>query len=261
MSQSPVQPETSELLCKDTKVQPETSELSHEDAEEYISQQKAMAETVESLARQLQRVRVTRAERIDSFRMFEAQGPASHERQKYITTQSAKAHENIDTQGHATAQDRDALVDELLISLNNDLMLSEPTESYFGIVVPNTTVKVDLSDTHISDELTGLLVYRTWQLLVRTPHGRRALINAVAQDNVLTTEISADVTNVDSYSQIHSIIATALSDNRITQLLKAATLQLPYPTQTQMSLSAVEKSHILQQIKENVLEVKTLLCL
>jgi hypothetical protein len=57
-----------------------------------------------------------------------------------------------------------AIVQETVVALMNDLMLSETSESFFGCSVPVNR-----------DEDIGLLSYRVWQLLVRTRRGRETI--------------------------------------------------------------------------------------
>lgn len=235
----------------------ETHEMTDADAEEYIKQQREMNESIDSLTRQLERVKVTRAERIDSLKLFTPQGEQSKSRQIYIIDASKKAHQHIETHGAADLESAEALVDELLICLNNDLMLSELSEEYFAITVPNYSIRINLNDIEISDELTGLLIYRTWQIIVRTPHGRSILLNSEFKVKPFKPEFT------DSYSAVHQVILQALKSNQILQLLKECILDLPYPGSNEQNLTTLtplERSHLLQNINNMTVDIQSLPC-
>lgn len=193
--------------------------------------QKDMSESVASLAIQLKRVRVTAGARIDQVDNpdFSHHLPAAKGQQRKLVEAAAAAvaaAEQVSTASELclTEEQAGAVVDEALVALMNDLMLSESRESLFGVSVPDFEVATcqpdgdDEGSWH--DDAMGLLVYRAWQLLTRTPRGRMILVMA-------DESVGAPQPDHDSYKAVHAAITKPLYTGCIVDFFERCVLALP----------------------------------
>jgi hypothetical protein len=114
-------------------------------------------------------------------------------------------------------------------------MPSEHSEGFFGIEVPDMEYAFKETAKHadsesdfikVFDEATmGLLIYRIWQLLVRTDAGRVILLEENAKV-VTSSEVAAEH-NRDSFSHICCALLSQLMCRRMPAFLKECTLRLP----------------------------------
>ena len=155
--------------------------VTDEESKELVDSQRAMSESVGSVASQLERVKVTCGTRISDLdsRHFQHDMSASAKTQHDLVGAAWAAVQRLD-QGNnrlTLGDDVGAVVDETIVALMNDLMLSEYTESFFGVAAPESDlIDATLLQHSIPDCLAGLLCYRVWQLLTRTKVGRQTLI-------------------------------------------------------------------------------------
>ena len=234
--------------------------VTNEEAVELVDSQRTLSESVGSVASQLERVKVTCGTRISDLgsRHFQHDMSAAAKTQHNLVGAAWEAAQRLEQgKNRLTLQDDvGAVVDEMIVALMNDLMLSEYTESFFGVSVPEMDViDVTLLQRGIPDCLSGLLCYRVWQLLTRTKVGRQTLITCSGGD---------EGTSPDSYHAVHTALSSALMAGSQIQLLERCVNKLPIgngrvctPHNAPM-LSQHEKTTILKAIHEGSLDWKLL---
>lgn len=172
------------------------------------------------MADSLRRVRVTRGTRISDLGspLFQTSSPTNRGEQERLvraTKRVARAFEDRSPKV-LKPEEAAALTDELLVCLGSDLQLCEWSEVFWGITVPDMELDLEQSPSEWHKEAAGLLVYRAWQLLTRTPSGRRTLVDSQASRPASELE---DV-DYDSYSLIHGVIARELHHGTITDFFR-----------------------------------------
>ena len=233
-----------------------------------IKEQKKLSEHVEDLATCQARLRVTCAERIDSVSaQFTPQGEKARVLREKLISASQEAHLSLETIGSATPRQYDklivvagtALVEELIISLQNDLMLTKPSECVFGISTCADTMTIALDSATVPDEMLGLLVYRAWQLLVRKRPGREVLIacsGLVMRDDSyvpyaqIDWDQNCDRLQPDSYNSIATVLLHEFKTKSMPQYLSRCVSKLPTCDNANHGLTCVEKGKILSSIDE-----------
>lgn len=262
----------------------ERIELSEEEAEALIVQQRQMFERVGDFEEQMRRVRVTNATRISDLNstQFQAAGERSFMQQQAIVgacTEAMKAFAlNKETFVRETAL---PVVEAMVVAINNDLMLDSDTESFFGVSVPDwdsvdaaffgNPDTVTMFSQEIIQETIGLLVYRSWQIILRTTAGRLKLVAAGKADGgeggapseVRDAELAAaaedkctevPVADHESYTKITEILASALEERRMMELYCNVLNALPTTTdQGTSTLMEIERSMINNAINDKVL--------
>jgi len=205
-------------------------------------------------------VKVTCGTRISDLgsRHFQHDMSAAAKTQHDVVAAAWGAAQRLAHRGNGVTFEADvgAVVDETIIALMNDLMLSEYTESFFGVSVPESdSIDATLFKRGIPDCLAGLLCYRVWQLLTRTKLGRQVLIKCSGGD---------EDTPPDSYNAVHTALSSALMAGSQIQLLESCVNELPIgngrvctPHNAPM-LSQHEKTTILKAIHEGCLDWKLL---
>lgn len=228
----------------------EATNVSQSESDEMVEAQRAMSEGVGSLESQLARVKVTHATRISDLNSshFQNDMSAAAETQRTLVEAAATAAERL-LAGSVDAADVGAVVDEALVALMNDLMMSEASEGFFGVSVPISDT-VDLAEG-IPDDMLGLLSYRVWQLLTRTKTGRRTLLACGEQDPEL----------LDSYAAVHGVLVDAiLRGEQIDFFLSCiGEMQVGNGRNTGHSapvLSRYEKRHIEAAVRDGALDWK-----
>ena len=242
---------------------PQQNPITHvndEESAELVDSQRALSESVGSIESQLERVKVTCGTRISDLgsRHFQHDMSAAEKTQHDLVGAAWKAVQRLDqgTNRLTLEDDVGAVVDETIVALMNDLMLSEYTESFFGVAAPESdSIDATLLQAGIPDCLAGLLCYRVWQLLTRTKLGRKTLIKCSG---------AAEDTSPDSYHAVHTALSSALMTGSQIQLLESCVNKLPIgngrvctPHNAPM-LSQYEKTTILKAIHEGSLDWKLL---
>jgi hypothetical protein len=181
-----------------------------------------IVERVAGLEEQMCRLEVTHGTRIcdlDST-IFTSAGPASRQTQVSLVESATSAAASYTANGgKLSSNEADALVDETLVALMNDLMISRSCEHFFGVCVP-AIVKLDLNESpeEWHQRAPGLLMYRLWQLLIRTPHGRWVLLH----------DTPNKASSLSSFSAVRDYVSRCLQANEIRQMLQrcAETLEV-----------------------------------
>ena len=96
---------------------------------------------------------------------------------------------------------------------------------FWGITVPDFEMQLDSGPAEWHTHASGLLVYRTWQLLTRTSTGRKALVDTYLKTARMTE--NAPEVDYESYSLIHGILARALQAGKIVEFFTACVKALP----------------------------------
>ena len=226
----------------------DTTKVSQNDSDDMVEAQRTMSEAVGSMASQMQRVGFTCATRISDLDSvhFQNDMSAAAETQRTLV-QAAKSATGRLLAGVAEEGDVAALVDEALVALMNDLMLSESSEVFFGISVPGSDT-VGLQQG-IPDDLLGLLAYRTWQLLTRTKLGRATLLECGGQDAAM----------VDSYEAVHGVLVDAIMHGKQIELFSACVAKTPTGNGRATGhnapvLSRYEKTRIESAVRDGALD-------
>ena len=225
-----------------------TTKLSQEDSDDMLVAQRAMSENVGSMTSQFERVKITCATRISDLNSahFQNDMSAAAETQRVLVEAAKNATKRL-VAGEADEADVGALVDEALVALMNDLMMSESSEIFFGITVPVCDT-IDLQKG-IPDDLLGLLAYRVWQLLTRTKAGRTTLLECGGQDASL----------VDSYAAVHDVLVDAIMRGKQIDLFSACIAKTPTGNGRETGhnapvLSRYEKTRIESAVKDGALD-------
>lgn len=130
-------------------------------------------ERVADLESQLARLKVTHGARIDDLDAHQfsfASDKARHTHRTLVAAAARAAREARGSGERPTRQHCIAIADECLVALANDLMLSTSSTSFMGVDVPSQfTLDLDAPPESWHEHAFGLLMYRLWQLVVRTP--------------------------------------------------------------------------------------------
>lgn len=235
-------------------------EISEAEAEELMQQQREYFERVGRLEEQLRRVRVTNGTRITDIgsKLFENSGPAGANRQRELVAAAAAAFEKFEAgDGALHLTGATAIVEEAIVALCNDLLLSENTETMFGVSMPDwdkvdTIYRSHNGEVHIwsdsiLEEVVGLLVYRVWQLLVRTPAGRRTMYTVSGSEE-------AEV-DIDSFEAMTALLASKLSAGKMVDFFTECVdkLELP-PGNDGQTLTSLEKSVMKKALNNRMLD-------
>lgn len=222
--------------------------------------QKAASEAVGSLESQMQRLRVTSCTRISDLNSthFEHHIKSAKKTQMQMVEAAAFAWSAYaQTGGMSTATEISSIVDESIVAFMNDLMLSESSERFFGVSVPD--MELQLCKDTFYDDAIGLLCYRAWQLLLRTKRGRR--IVAFADDSTEKLDDPNYVSSVDcdSYKTIHTALAAPILGGRQIDFFERCILALPVTStdasfHNSPSLTKTEKSKLLCAIRNSALD-------
>lgn len=194
--------------------------------EDAIRAQREMSEAVASLATQLKRVKVTAGARIDHIDNpeFSHELPSAKQQQQNLVgaAEAAVATAELASAPHRfylTEEQAGAVVDEALVAMMNDLMLSGEREAFFGVSMPD--FDIDMTSNSWHEDAVGLLAYRAWQLLTRTPKGREILVKADAP------LVDGLVGQPDSYAAVHAAITKPLYTGCIVDFFERCVLALP----------------------------------
>jgi hypothetical protein len=209
-----------------------------------------IVERVAGLEEQMCRLEVTHGTRIcdTASTMFTSAGPASRETHlNLVNAATSAALSYTSNECRLTSEEADALVEETLVALMNDLMMSRSSEKFFGVDVPSV-VKLDLNESpeqwHI--QAPGLLLYRLWQLLVRTPHGRWVLLHDTPDKQ----------SRLSSFSTVRNYVSGCLQKNNVKEMLKRCVDTLETSddvTKKHSRLTSLEKQSIVLALDSNVL--------
>jgi hypothetical protein len=203
-------PVESDDFLQDHK-EPETDEESTKSA--LLQAQIDIVERVAGLEEQMCRLEVTHGTRICDLNstIFTSAGATSRQTQVSLVESATSAAASYTANGGKLKNhEADALVDETLVALMNDLMMSHSCEDFFGVCIP-AMVKLDLNEPpeEWHKRAPGLLMYRLWQLLIRTPHGRWVLLH----------DTPNKASRLSSFSAVRDYVSHCLQGNEIRQML------------------------------------------
>ena len=150
-----------------------------------------------------------------------------------------------------------AIVQETVVALVNDLMLSETAEAFFGCSVPVNR-----------DEDIGLLSYRVWQLLVRTRRGRETIHVCARNEEDAGESFDAmrstlEEQDVDSFDALCTILQKQILEGAQVDFFEKCVRNLQPGNGRHTSLnmpiiSKTEKRRILSAIDEQLLHWRVL---
>ena len=167
---------TEEDTKEDTKKA--TEEMTEE---ELIAHARRIKETVAELQEQVCRVQVTRGTAIDDLDSDHFKCITEEARQRrYVLVENARrgAYE-YETTGVLSPETASSVVEETLVALCNDLLPSKASAPFFMVHIPAFVLDMNADARRWHEVAPGLVVYRFWQLLVRTPKGRALLLDDV----------------------------------------------------------------------------------
>jgi hypothetical protein len=214
-----------------------------ENEESLIESQRQISENVASLKEQMARVVVSHGTSIDNIdeEQFQLAGPKARQRAEELVSAARSAHEVYVRTGVLGSPEALAIVEETVEALMNSLMLSAVGSGYFGVLIP-PKILVDMNkeaaDWH--DQAIGLLVYRAWQLILRTPEGREILA------------VVCDYAAPDSYGAICGALAGHLRRGTLPAMFARCVSDLPvskHSTEKHARISADEKRNLLASVK------------
>ena len=194
-----------------------------------IDTQREAFERVADMEEQICRLRVTHGTRVDQLDSphFTHTGSAARRTQaRLVSNASAAINAHAKHNGRITQSQADAIVDETLVALMNDLMMSGAAGNFFGVSIPpGFVIDLNAPPEQWHQRAMGLLVYRTWQLIVRTRVGRSTLL-ACSSDKNMTFDEGA----VDSYEAIRDTISLSLLEGDLALLLHRCVTAMPTAT-------------------------------
>ena len=274
----------------------DASGLTPEQAEEMIRQQKEVSEHVDGLEEQLERVRVTYSMRITDLgsEQFTVAGPKAERQWRCVVEESAEAVKQFAANGNRfSAAEAKAVVVEFVMAINNNLLPNIDTECLFGVAVPNMEVvdaichrnngKGSMFSGDVLQETLGLIVYRAWQVMLRTPRGRATLMEEAIKEalwappcrkdaaedgaeeaaNAADTETDASQDKAgdaatspdpDSFDNLTDLLATCLNNGTLTQLFAATLKALPTTrARGTQNLLSIERSVITAGLNDKTL--------
>lgn len=156
---------------------------------------------------------------------FQAAGERERLQQHQLVQFAAAAVDSFYLKGQMDHDGAQAMVYSFITSVNNNLYPTEETQGFFGVDVPcleslvkacslldeNKPASLDIEERRNFEEDTfGLLVYRTWKILIRTPDGRKVLLGEVLSQCEDEKE-QAEMLN--SYSAVEAVLVEALLSN------------------------------------------------
>jgi hypothetical protein len=121
-----------------------------------------------------------------------------------------------------------ALTEEMIVACMNGLMLSESAAEFFGVQPPDgkTSIDHDAPYSTLLESNPGILCFQAWQLLLRTPYGRRTLLTTTTQ--VLSdSEIRDRVQLCDSFSAVAGVLGELLAQGTLRHFFKTCVSLLP----------------------------------
>ena len=239
-----------DLACDMSATQGEDD--AQQESNEMVDSQRALSEGVGSMQSQVERVKVTCATRISDLdsEHFQNDMSAAAATQKRLVYAAAEAAERL-AQGGVAADDVGAVVDEAIVALMNDLMMSESVEAFFGVSVPGEeSFDAAVLLGPLPDGLLGLLCYRAWQLLTRTKAGRAILLECGE---------APEGSSVDSYAALHGVLVDAIMRGEQISLFEHCISEMPTGNgratgHNAPTLSRYEKTQILAAIRNGSLD-------
>jgi hypothetical protein len=270
-------------------------ELTPEEVAAYIEQQREFSERVAGLEEQMRRVRVTNGARISDINssQFTNVGPVAKMQQKTLVDNATAAMKRFySSKQKLSLKDAHHITEEFVVAICNDLMLNIETECLFGVSVPiwenvdsaywGQQGRVTMYSKEILQETVGLLVYRCWQMMIRTPPGRKVLIDTAIEKEFYTMEEAlhgapsevrdareaettaaaaegdADeegVTKIDyaSYDLLVDMLSKSLSSANIIKLFTETLDRLP-SSKNGCSIHTMEKSVVKAAILDSTLD-------
>ena len=132
-----------------------------------------------------------------------------------------------------------AVVYAFITAANNNLYPTEDSEAFFGVEVPdiesllkgcslmdeNRPSHLDTEERRQFEESTfGLLVWRTWKILIRTPEGRKVMLAELLKQCENEDE---EKTMLNSYSAVEAVLVECLLTNTVRAKFMEWTQALP----------------------------------
>ena len=186
---------------------------SHTDAE-LLEAARRVKETVAELEEQVCRVRVTRGTRIDELDsdQFVCTGERARETRRGLVEDARRAAKLHAHEGRLPREGWAALVDETIVALCNDLLPSKAAGDFFKVSVPDFVLDMNEPPEAWHRSAPGLVVYRFWQLLVRTPEGRATLLPEG---------------DTESYEAVQAALVDCVRDGRLGESALALVRRMP----------------------------------
>jgi len=196
--------------------------------------------------------------RIDDFNSaaFKVAGPAAALQRRKLVDDAAGAIRQAKERGYFEATEADAVVDQFIVAACNELYPSEDVEVLFGLSEPaweevanlfgrmtatgQMSEAVDEASVQFDEATVGLLVFRTWKVLLRTPIGRAVLL---AGDASKVDTIEPEVLN--SFSAVKQVLSQLLVEDQLCTQFKCWVASLPVSKVAEnTTLSPKEQSYL-----------------
>ena len=152
---------------------------------------------------------------------FQPKGDKQREMQQQLLRFCKEACDAYDVNGLFNQEQAQAVAYAFITAANNNLYPTEESEAFFGVEVPgslaellkgssllNPDTRLDTDERKAFEEQTfGLLVWRTWKILIRTREGRTVLLGELLSQCDNETE-RKDLLN--SYSAVEAVLVECL---------------------------------------------------
>ena len=218
-----VKPTHPETMASDGARAPDSETvLTAKEKDEIIEAQRQLTERVPTVREHFVLGKNSNGCRIDDFNSstFKSAGPKADRQRRILVEEALEAIKEANKSGSYTHEQADAVVANFMVSASNDLFPCEAIDPLFGISEPEWEEIAGLfnklsiqgngeanseADNLFDQACVGLLVYRTWKILIRTPVGRCVLL---AHDAKEIDSIDPDI--LHSFEAIQHVLAGAL---------------------------------------------------
>lgn len=243
----------------------ESPEISEEQRQEMIENyQRDVMERVPTLQEECHLGKVSDFCRISDLHnpKFKAAGERERLQQQQLVQFAAEAIDNFYDNGRFDMDGAKAIVYAFITAANNNLYPTHETEAFFGVEIPtlesllqgcslvdeNKPASLDIDERKQFEESTfGLLIWRTWKILIRTPEGREVLL---AELLAQCEEEAERLNMLHSYSAVEAVIVEGLMQNTLRDKFIEWTKNLPVSHVMQnRCLMPREKKFILDSLR------------
>lgn len=153
---------------------------------------------------------------------FKAQSPSHQAQQEQLVRYCAAACKAFDANGIFNKEQAQAVIYAFITAANNNLYPTPESEAFFGVELPTLesllkgcsliddtkTQQLDRDERVQFEEATfGLLVWRTWKILIRTPEGRAILLAELMNQ---TDDEAEKAHLLNSYSAVEAVLVECL---------------------------------------------------